>query len=178
VHIAKLETLDALLWRHALDLGRDFVAYRNHAYRVVNLCVAQRPLEAEQLEKVAIAAAFHDLGIWTDGTFDYLRPSVRLAREWLGRGGNQAWADEIAEMILEHHKLSPYRREDRGLVELFRRADWMDVSGGAITFGVPRARLREIFSAWPGAGFRRRLLELALARLRTNPGNPLPMVKL
>jgi hypothetical protein len=179
VHIARLETLDALLWTHALELGRDFVAYRNHAYRVVNLCLAQRPLDVEQLEKVAIAAAFHDLGIWTDGTFDYLRPSVRLARESLGRAGKAAWADEIAEMILEHHKISAYRREDRGgLVELFRRADWMDVTRGALAFGVPRSRLRDVFAAWPAEGFRGRLVQLALARLRSHPGSPLPMLKL
>ncbi|WP_239990656.1 MULTISPECIES: hypothetical protein [unclassified Pseudomonas] len=29
---------------------------------------------------VQIAAAFHDLGIWTHGTLDYLAPSRMLAR--------------------------------------------------------------------------------------------------
>ena len=45
----------------------------------MNLCVALRSGNAERLEKIAIAAAFHDTGIWVDGTFDYLPPSIRLA---------------------------------------------------------------------------------------------------
>ena len=60
--------LDELLDAHAVVLGRDFTAYRNHAYRVVNLCVAQSSGDPEQLEKSVIVAAFHDMGIWTDGT--------------------------------------------------------------------------------------------------------------
>lgn len=176
--VSRLETLDAVLQAHASDLGPDLPAYRNHAYRVVNLCLAQRSLDAEQLERITVAAAFHDLGIWTDRTFDYLPPSVRLARDWLRRSAKEAWGPDVSEVILQHHKLSAYRRERSGLVEVFRRADWMDVSGGAISFGLPRARLREIFATWPSAGFRKRLLQLALARLRTNPGSPLPMVKL
>jgi hypothetical protein len=55
-----------------------------------------RRLDPEQLEKVAVAAAFHDLGIWTDGTFDYLPPSIRLAREWLGQSGKAEWEPEIS----------------------------------------------------------------------------------
>ena len=75
----RLPTLDAVLGAHAAALGRDFDGYRNHAYRVANLCLAQSPPSALDVEKIAIAAAFHDLGIWTDRTFDYLEPSVRLA---------------------------------------------------------------------------------------------------
>lgn len=176
--IAHLPTLDALLASHAAAVGPDVDAYRNHAYRVVNLCLAQRALESKELEKVSIAAGFHDLGIWTDGTFDYLAPSIRLASEWLRVRGRAAWVAEISEMILEHHKLSRYRRGGGGLVELFRRADWIDVSAGALTFGVPRERLRAVLSAWPSAGFRRRLLQLAAARARTRPWSPLPMLRL
>jgi HD superfamily phosphohydrolase YqeK len=74
-----ISTLDAILGDHSAALGSDATPYRNHAYRVANLCLAQSSSSAESLEKTAIAAAFHDLGIWTDHTFDYLAPSVRLA---------------------------------------------------------------------------------------------------
>ena len=67
VLLSELATVDAVLRAHAAAVGRDFTAYRNYVYRVVNLCMAQRRLDPEQLEKVAVAAAFHDLGIWTDG---------------------------------------------------------------------------------------------------------------
>ena len=33
--------------------------------------------------KIAVAAVFHDIGIWSNKTFDYLEPSVALAREYL-----------------------------------------------------------------------------------------------
>jgi hypothetical protein len=49
-------------------------------YRVVNLCVGIVVGRGE-LEKIATASVFHDLGIWTDKTFDYIAPSIALARE-------------------------------------------------------------------------------------------------
>jgi hypothetical protein len=81
-------------------------------------------------------------------------------------------------MILEHHKISPYRGEPQWLVEPFRRADWIDVSMGLRTFGLSRQVIREILSTWPSAGFHKRLVQLELSRLRTHPWSPLPMMKL
>jgi len=170
--------LDELLHAHATVLGRDFTAYRNHTYRVVNLCVAQCSSDPEQLEKVAIAAAFHDMGIWTDGTFDYLPPSVRLATNYLVQSGRAEWTPEISVMILEHHKVLRYRGNPNWLVEPFRRSDWVDVTRGLMTFGLSRSLLREVFSTWPSAGFHKRLVQLELTRLRTHPWNPLPMMRL
>ena len=45
----------------------------------------------QQIEKIAVATAFHDLGIWTDGTFDYLQPSVRLASAYLAGAAKPEW---------------------------------------------------------------------------------------
>ncbi len=176
--LREIATLDELLDTHATVLGRDFTGYRNHTYRVVNLCVAQSSDDPGQLEKMAIAAAFHDLGIWTDGTFDYLPPSVRLARAYLVQAGKTEWTPEISAMILEHHKISRYGGDPHWLAEAFRRSDWVDVTRGLLTFGLSRSLLGEIFSTWPSAGFHKRLVQLELARLRTHPWNPLPMVKL
>jgi hypothetical protein len=84
---------------------------------------------------------------------------------------------EITPMIREHHKVFPYRVDPHGLVEPFRRADWVDVSRGVISYGVPREFLRQILSTWPNAGFHRRLAQLALERLRSHPLRPLPMLR-
>jgi hypothetical protein len=170
--------LDELLQAYATPLGADFTGYRNHTYRVVNLAVACSSGDPEPLEKMAIAAAFHDMGIWTDGTFDYLGPSVGLAAAYLAQSGRAEWTPEISAMILEHHKISPYRGNPAWLVEPFRRADWIDVSKGLRTFGLSRILIREILSVWPSAGFHTRLVQLELSRLRTHPWNPLPMLKL
>lgn len=145
---------------------------------MANLCVAQSSRGPRCIDEVAIAAAFHDLGIWTDGTFDYLPPSVERARAHLTRSGRPEWSAEVSAMILDHHKLSPYRGGAGELVEAFRRADWTDVTRGLVTFGLPRRFVRQVLSAWPSEGFHKRLVQLGLARLRTHPLSPLPMLKL
>ena len=176
--LTQVDVLDELLHTHAGALGRDFTAYRNHAYRVLNLCVAQSSEEPRQLEKIAIAAAFHDLGIWTDATFDYLPPSVRLASAHLLQTGREDRTSEVSAMILEHHKITRYRGDANWLVEPFRRADWVDVTRGLVRFGLPRSMVREIFARWPSAGFHELLVQLELTRLRTHPFSPLPMMRL
>jgi hypothetical protein len=171
-----IPTLDAVLQAHASELGRDITGYRNHTYRVANLCLALSAGASGELEKIAIAAAFHDLGIWAQRTFDYIQPSIDLASAHLSRTDRSAWVPEIAAMIREHHKISP-SQDASALVEIFRRADWIDVTGGVLTFGVPRRLIRDLYATWPDAGFHARLIQLALQRLRTHPLNPLPMVR-
>jgi hypothetical protein len=176
--ITAIETVEEVLRAHAAALGTDFTAYRNHVYRVANLCLAFAP-GGSDLEKVAIAAVYHDLGIWTAGTFDYLAPSVALAEAHLAATGRADWTAEITAMILGHHQVSRYRGDPAlTLVEPFRRADWVDVSRGLITFGLPGEVIRQFTAAWPSAGFHLRLVQLSFARLRTHPWSPLPMLRL
>jgi hypothetical protein len=111
--LTSVPTIDEVLSDHESELGHDFIAYRNHAYHVVNLCAAIVK-DRVDLEKIAVAAVFHDLGIWTDKTFDYIAPSVALAREYLVAHGREAWIAEIEEMIEDH----PLPRQSR----LTRRA--------------------------------------------------------
>ena len=175
--LTHIPAIEAVLHTHADAIGADSTGYRNHVYRVANLCLAQCGTGGDTVEKVAIAAVCHDIGIWTDGTFDYLEPSMGVAAAHLRQADRMDWADEIAAMIREHHKITPYRGRADWLVEPFRRADWVDVSKGLLTFGLPRAAIREVSSAWPSAGFHRRLVQFELQRLRTHPLNPLPMLK-
>jgi len=175
--LTTVSTVDAILGAHAAELGGDFRAYRNHVYRVVNFCALLSPREPDALEKTAVASAFHDLGIWTARTFDYLDPSIALAGAYLARSGRAAWTAEVTAMIREHHRISRYHANPDWLVEAFRRADWIDVSRGVRAFGLSRALLAPIFSAWPDAGFHARLLRLSLTRLRTHPLAPLPMMR-
>ena len=135
--LTSVPTIEEVLHDHASELGHDFIAYRNHAYRVVNLCAAIVKDRAD-LEKIAVAAVFHDLGIWTNKTFDYIAPSVALAREYLAAHGRAAWIPEIERMIADHHKITPSHANHDSLVEPFRRADWIDVTRGLRTFGLPR----------------------------------------
>lgn len=170
--------LDELLQHHRPALGRDFQAYRNHCYRVLNLAMAfSGGDDAETLDRFAIAIAFHDLGIWTDHSFDYLAPSEQRAQAWLAQAGLEPWSDEITRMIREHHKLRRYRSEPAARVESLRKADWADVSLGLLRFGLPRGFLRDLSAEFPNAGFHWRLVQLALRRLLTHPWSPLPMLR-
>jgi hypothetical protein len=176
--LTAIPIVDEVMQAHASALGGDYVTYRNHAYRVANLCRLLADPDPQQMQKVAIAAAFHDLGIWTAGTFDYLAPSIALASAYLARIGRAEWALEVTAMIGEHHKLSASREPTHWLVEPFRRADWVDVSRGLLTFGLPRRSLAAVFAAWPNAGLHRRLVQLTFRRLRSHPLSPLPMLRL
>jgi hypothetical protein len=175
--LTSLPTVEDVLDRHSSELGRDLTAYRNHVYRVVNLSVAIEGERRIELEKIAIAAVFHDLGIWTDHTFDYIAPSAALAREHLASRGMVDWIPEIEAMIVDHHKITTSRASPQLLVESFRRADWVDVTRGLRKFGLSRAFIATVGATWPDAGFHRRLVELTIDRWSKHPLNPLPMVR-
>lgn len=178
--LTRLPLLEEVLEHHAAQLGADFVPYRNHAYRVANFCWALVADDGDQesLETISLAAAFHDLGIWTDHTFDYLAPSRRLADAWLASRAHTGSADVIGTMICQHHKITPWRGDGGGLVECFRRADLADVSRGLLRSGLPRELLREVNATFPNAGFHRLLLKLSFERLKRHPLDPLPMMRL
>jgi len=175
--ITSLATVEEVLDDHASELGNDLIAYRNHVYRVVNLCLAFAGDRRVELEKIAVAAVFHDLGIWTNNTFDYIAPSVAIARKHLAARGMADWIPEIEAMIVDHHKITPSRADAQSLVEPFRRADWVDVSRGLRRFGLPYTFIAAVATTWPDAGFHRRLVQLTIDRFWKHPLNPLPMVR-
>src|SRR5262249_60848944 len=118
--LTNLPTVERVLGDHASVLGHDRIAYRNHVYRVVNLCLAVAGDNPVELEKLTVAAVFHDLGIWTNHTFDYIAPSVALARNHLTARGLADWIPEIDAMIVNHHKVTSSRAVQRSLVESVR----------------------------------------------------------
>jgi HD domain len=175
--LTRLPTVEEVLDDHASELGHDLIAYRNHVYRVVNLCLAIVGDNRVELEKIAVAAVFHDLGIWTNHTFDYIAPSVTIARKHLAARGMADWIPQIEAMIVDHHKVTPSRANPQSLVESFRRADWIDVTRGWRKFGLSRRFIATVAATWPSAGFHRRLVELAIDRFWKHPLTPRPMVK-
>jgi hypothetical protein len=174
--LTRVPTIDDVLDDHATALRDDFLAYRNHVYRIVNLCVAH--VGRSELEKIAVAAVFHDLGIWTSGTFDYIAPSIALAHDYMVTHARVDWTVEIEGMIADHHKITRSTADPDSLIEAFRRADWIDVTRGLRAFGIPRPFVTLLFATWPSAGFHWRLVTLTLNRFRSHPLTPLPMVKL
>ena len=169
--------VDEIIAAHAAALGRDAAAYRNHVYRMLNFYHALSPEIRAISTSVEVAAAFHDLGIWTHRTFDYLFPSCNLATDYLNQNSRADLAAEVENMILHHHKITTYTGENAAHVERFRRADLVDLSLGTIRFGIPRATVKATRAAFPNAGFHRRLASLTIARFARHPLNPLPMFR-
>ena len=145
--LERLDPLDRVLETHAAALGGDFTGIPEPHLPGGEPVRGARALRRGSLEKVALAAAFHDLGIWTAQTFDYLPPSIELACRHLECAGHGDWRETVAGMIREHHKIREFRGEAADIIEPFRRADWIDVSLGALSFGLPRERVREIWRA-------------------------------
>ncbi len=153
----------------------ELTGYRNHVYRMVNFCFAQGDLDAEQKEKIVIAGCFHDLGIWSADTFDYLTPSIALANDYLVNSGKDAWCDEISTMIDLHHRIREVN--DNTLVEVFRRGDLVDFSLGIFKCGIPAEYVREVKQHFPNKGFHRELLRHACSWTLRHPLNPVPVLK-
>jgi hypothetical protein len=162
-------------WRESI--GADFNAYENHVYRVVNFSFNLRQCNKDDKEKIIIAACFHDLGIWANHTFDYLKPSVDLAGEYLNRNNQGDWGREIELMIKMHHKITSFKNQAYPLVEVFRKADWIDVSKGVRHFGLSKAVISKVMAKFPNLGFHKRLVQLTKEEFKRNPLKPLPMMR-
>jgi hypothetical protein len=170
--------VDEILEPFRLTIGPDFDAYRNHSRRVFLFSIALAGGEDEAVRrKAAIASAFHDLGIWTAGTFDYIMPSRLLAESHLKTIGKPEWVDEIQAMIEQHHKLTSCRTNPSWLVEPFRKADWIDVSRGMLRFGLDDVYIVDVLDAFPNAGFHKMLVRLAVDWMKRHPFDPLPMFR-
>lgn len=147
---------------HGDDIGWD--AYKAHVYRIFNFARALTPQSPDRDEKLAIAVAFHDLAVFD--TIDYLVPSIEAQDAWLRETGREAWSNELALIIAQHHRLAGYgsSRPYAPLVEAVRRADLVDVSQGLIRFGLPRSYVSEVRGAFDAGVFFKRVIPSGVVR--------------
>ncbi|MCG7903210.1 hypothetical protein A3195_06470 [Candidatus Thiodiazotropha endoloripes] len=158
-------------------IGEEYQGYRNHVYRMVHFCQMLSDGDEEARQKILIAGAFHDLGIWIEDTVDYIPPSLPPMLEYLQSRGLEAWSEEIRLMITEHHKLRPYNDQAQLLVECFRQGDLVDFSIGLFRFGLAKAQVEEVKATFPNAGFHAALARRAGRWFLKHPFDPLPMMK-
>ena len=168
--------IEEILSAFQAELGLHCQKYRNHVYRVFNLALILNATNATNEKVLPIAAAFHDLGIWTAHTFDYLSPSVELAKTYLQKHGLSNLENQVTAIINNHHKLSMYKGD--AIVESFRKADLIDLSLGLISFGVHKETLKELNTEFPSFGFHRFIVKQAIKNTMLHPLNPLPMMRL
>jgi hypothetical protein len=174
--ISKNTTIDKILDSYQKELGTYFDTYRNHVYRVFNFASSYLTSDQE-FEIVAIAAAFHDLGIWTNRTFDYLEPSKVLAQNYCKENkiSNEKFL-EIEKIIDFHHKMT--RIKELKLAEIFRQADLVDLSLGMISMGRDKDHIKSLKKEFPNCGFHLYLVKLFFINIIKHPLKPLPMFKI
>ena len=181
--IKELPLLNEILADWEETIGEDFQGYKNHVHRMILCCFAlatkelDEELSEEDKEKIIIAGAFHDIGIWIEDTLDYLPPSIPPTREYLKKHGLESWSTEIELMINEHHKIKEYKNTDYPLVELFRKGDLVDFSLGMVKFGLPKQDIKTLKTQIPNAGFHKCLAKRATKWFLKHPLNPAPMMK-
>lgn len=167
--------MEEILDAHREALGAVLGAYRGHVYRVLNYARAYLGHDRSD-DVLAVASAFHDLGIWTDRTFDYLPPSVARAREHVRSKVPGVSEALVVDAIDRHHVLA--RTSGPEETEAFRKADRVDVSLGLVRSGLDIGLVRELVAAFPYAGFHGVLVRTALGWFVRHPLRPLPMLRL
>ena len=158
-------------------IGNEYQGYRNHVYRMIHFCLALRNCNDEEREKIIIAGAFHDIGIWINDTVDYIPPSLPPAMEYLKKRNLETWSDEIKLMITEHHKIREYKDPAYPLVEIFRKGDLVDFSFGLYKFGISKAYINQVKATFHNADFHKNLGKRAAKWFMKHPLNPAPMMK-
>jgi len=168
-----------------LDAHRDrargdeagYAGYRGHVYRVFNYARHLVPDAGDDRDdKLAIAAAFHDLEAFK--SLDYLAPSIRTQDLWLEQTGRAQWAPELAVIIAQHHRFTPYRGSHARLTEVFRVADLADVSQGLIHPGIPSDFMKAVRRTHDVGPFFTRLVPQAMLRhVVRHPLDPMPHVR-
>jgi len=172
-----IQLIEEILSNWKTEIGDDFDSYKNHVYRMLNFCFALHDFDEEARTKLIIAACFHDIGIWTAVTFDYLPPSILLAKDYLQKNNLESWTSEIELMIDTHHKIGKYEDAQNPSIEVFRQGDLVDFSLGFVKCGLPKTYVKTVKNQFPNAGFHKCLARLASRWLLKHPLNPIPVLK-
>ncbi|WP_460812613.1 HD domain-containing protein [Nocardioides salsibiostraticola] len=99
--------IDPILDSFADAIGEHLRIYRHHCLYVAHVARALAPESAARHDRaLGIAAAFHDLGLFAEGTIDYLEPSVTLAAAYCEREGYADLVPLVTRLIENHHKIT------------------------------------------------------------------------
>jgi hypothetical protein len=148
-------------------------AMERHGLRVFLIAseLADRRGEAVDREVLLVAGFLHDLGLYDSVSRGgvYVKDGADFATDLVGRHG---WTDErkalCANAIERHHELRSQWSAGTE-VEVVRRADLADVSGGLVTFGLPRGWLRSLFQTVSRDGTYAEIARLVGHALRERP---------
>ncbi|CAK4245047.1 unnamed protein product [Aphanomyces euteiches] len=138
-------------------LGADYTGYRNHIYRVLTYSLHYLHGDEKHRETIAMALVYHDIGLWTDKTNAYLKPSIDRAVEKVSNED----VELVQNIIYYHHKVTPFHGKNERIVNAVRKADWIDATMGYVHFSMPRRHMKTVNDAISEAGFHMTLAEYA-----------------
>jgi len=134
------------------------------------MLAAERGVEIDR-ELVLCAAFMHDAGLYdsiSHGGVYTDEGGEHAARLFERAGASPQRVRMIADACAQHHALRDQSR--RGTeVELTRLADRIEVSGGTLSAGLGRERVRRVFSEVPRDGFYSGIAGLLAHALRHRP---------
>jgi hypothetical protein len=144
-----------------------------HCLRVYEIAVelGRRRGAHVDREVLVCAAWLHDAGLYPGAASSdtYVVDGRRLLKRVVGPFG---WPDErlalAGDAIERHHELRPQWRRGNE-VELMRRADLIDVSGGLVKYGLDAGWLHDLAVRVPRVGMAREIARLVAGALRTRP---------
>ncbi|KAJ8909066.1 hypothetical protein NDN08_005763 [Rhodosorus marinus] len=158
--------LDEHLKSFEESLGGDFDGYRNHCLRVLTYAVhflkEGSGFDASEvsiaLPVLGAALAYHDIGLWADGELYYIEESAERAKEALQDKFSVQQISTIHNIIMEHHKITPWHGEDEALVNAVRKADWVDATMGFVRYGMPTGNIATTRNALEESSFHETLM--------------------
>ncbi len=168
------ETFEQIFQEHNEVIGKDLERYRGHCYRLLNY-INYWKLTEEELKLCEVAIPFHDIGIWTSKTMNYLDPSFEAAKKYVRKNNLNIDEAILENMIVSHHKISTIK--NNSMAEKLRKADLIDLTFGAIRFGIPQKKMRSISEAFPNHGFQKNIYGKVFSHAIRHLGNPFPMLK-
>jgi len=150
-------------------------------FLIAERMAADRDVDVDR-ELLLCAAFLHDAGLYpSTSTGDvYIADSRRLAERTLAQfDWEPARLARCLDAIEQHHA-QPSRWDWGAEVELIRRADLIEISGGLVNFGVSRGWLRGLFREIPRKGLYRLIARALLHEQRARdiprifrpPGEP------
>lgn len=166
-----VEQMSKILGRQRAKLGDDFTWYSNHCHRVYHY--SMHFLDSEQKETygnlIETAIAYHKIGLWSDQTLAYLKPSWKYAKGKLDKARMQLGSDDmrlISSIILANTKLTEYESQKgenyNAVVNAVRKAGWIDITGGLLHGGMPQEHIKTISSTFPYEGCQMMLMKFPL----------------
>ncbi len=145
-----------------------------HGLRCFLICqrLATRAGTPIDREVMLVAALLHDIGLYEGASEGgaYVTDGRHYAERMLS--ARQGWDGERLRLCLDaierHHELRPQWRAGAE-VELLRRADLIELSAGAVSFGAGRGWLRGLASAVPRRGLYGEVGAMVVKALRERP---------